>query len=133
MSGPEIETFEQFWDFYVGAHRKKSTRVLHFIGTTTAMACVAGGLLTKRRWLLLAAPIAGYGPAWIGHFFAEKNKPASFEYPLWSLRADFVMWWKTLRGEMQAEVDRVLREEQEREQASAPEERVVAVESKTVN
>lgn len=102
------ETFEQFWDFYVSQHTKKGTRIAHFIGTTAAMGCIAGGLLTKRRWLLLVAPVVGYGPAWASHFFIEKNKPATFKYPLWSLRADFIMWWKTLSGQMQAEVDRVV-------------------------
>jgi len=119
MTEPKIETFEQFWDFYVGEHRKKATRIFHFIGTTAAIGCVAGGLLTKRRWLLLMAPICGYGPAWFSHFFIEKNKPATFTYPLWSLQADFVMWWKTLSGQMQAEVDRVLRQEAEKAQREA--------------
>lgn len=109
MTDREIETFEEFWDFYVGEHKEKANRVLHFIGTTAAVGCVAGGLLTKRRWLLLLAPVVGYGPAWVGHFFIEKNKPASFKYPLWSLQADFVMWWKTVKGEMDAEVERVTR------------------------
>ncbi|HVH42877.1 MAG TPA: DUF962 domain-containing protein, partial [Labilithrix sp.] len=113
MTDPKIETFEQFWDYYVGEHKKKATRLVHFVGTTAAIGCVAGGLLTKRRWLLLLAPVVGYGPAWASHFFIEKNKPLTFEYPLWSLRADFVMWWKTLSGQMQAEVDRVLRQEEE--------------------
>ena len=108
MTAPE--TFEQFWDYYVGEHKEKATRLLHFVGTTSAIACVAGGLLTRRRWLLLLAPVLGYGPAWIGHFVVEKNRPATFSYPLWSLQADFVMWWKTIRGEMEAEVDRVVRE-----------------------
>lgn len=108
-----IETFEEFWDFYVGEHKKKTTRILHFLGTTAAVGCVAGGLLTKKRWLLLVAPIAGYGPAWVSHFFVEKNKPATFKYPLWSLQADFVMWWKMVKGQMQAEVDRVVRQEEE--------------------
>lgn len=109
MTDREIETFEEFWDFYVGEHKEKANRILHFIGTTAAVGCLAGGLLTKRRWLLLLAPLVGYGPAWVGHFFVEKNKPASFKYPLWSLQADFVMWWKTVKGEMDAEVERVVR------------------------
>ncbi|MBX3225244.1 MAG: DUF962 domain-containing protein [Labilithrix sp.] len=119
MADPKIETFEQFWDFYVGEHKKKATRIFHFVGTTAAVSCFAAGLLTKRRWLLLVAPICGYGPAWISHFFIEKNKPASFKYPLWSLQADFVMWWKTLSGQMQAEVDRVIRQEVEKARAEA--------------
>ena len=119
MADPKIETFEQFWDFYVGEHRKKATRLFHFVGTTAAVSCAAVGLLTKRRWLLLVAPFFGYGPAWISHFFIEKNKPATFKYPLWSLQADFVMWWKTLSGQMQAEVDRVVRQELEKVEAEA--------------
>jgi hypothetical protein len=107
MSEPEITTFEQFWDFYVSQHDKKATRVAHFIGTTAAMGLLAGGLLTKRRWLLLLAPVAGYGPAWFSHFFIEKNTPATFQYPLWSLQADLVMWWKMVKREMDAEVERV--------------------------
>ena len=111
----DFKSFEEFWPFYVKEHSKKSTRILHFIGTTAAMGCVAGGLLTKRRWLLAVAPVAGYGPAWIAHFFVEGNKPASFKYPLYSLRADLVMWTKMVTFKMDAEVERILREDRERE------------------
>ena len=122
MSEREIKSFEEFWPFYVGEHRKKATRIFHFVGTTAAVGCVAGALLTNRKWLLAVAPIAGYGPAWVSHFFIEKNKPASFKYPLWSLQADFVMWWKMVRGEMQAEVDKVIAAEEQAkaESASSP-------------
>ncbi len=108
QQGSRFKSFEEFWPYYVKEHSKKSTRVLHFIGTTAAMACVAGGLLTKRRWLLAVAPFAGYGPAWVSHFFIEKNRPATFTYPLWSLKADLVMWSKMAMGKMDAEVQRVL-------------------------
>jgi hypothetical protein len=108
MSTPEILTFEEFWPFYVKEHSKKSTRTLHFIGTTAAFACVAGAVVLKKRWLLALAPVVGYGPAWVSHFFIQKNRPATFKYPLWSLKADMVMWWKIARGEMDAEVERVL-------------------------
>jgi hypothetical protein len=114
MSERKYETFEEFWPFYVKEHSKKATRVMHFVGTTGAIACVAGGLLTKRRWLLAAAPVFGYGFAWASHFLIEKNRPATFTYPAWSLRADFVMWWKMVRREMDAEVERVLAEEASR-------------------
>lgn len=109
----DYKTFEEFWPYYVKEHSKPSTRLLHFIGTTGAMACVAGAVFTKRRWLLAVAPVVGYGPSWIGHFFIEKNRPATFKYPVWSLRADFRMWGKMVRGQMSAEVERVLREERE--------------------
>jgi hypothetical protein len=108
MGQREIRTFEEFWDFYVGEHRHPLNRALHFVGTTAAVSCVATGLLTKRRWLLAVGPALGYGPAWIGHFFVENNRPATLKYPLWSLQADFVMWWKIATRTMQAEVDRVV-------------------------
>jgi hypothetical protein len=114
MSEQVFGSFDEFWPFYVKEHQKKSTRILHFIGTTGAMACVAGGLLTKRRWLLAVAPVVGYGPAWISHFFIEGNKPASFKYPLYSLKADLVMWSKMVRFQMTDEVERILREDAER-------------------
>lgn len=119
MADHEFSSFEEFWPFYVKEHSKKTTRMLHFAGTTAAMACVAGAVLLKKRWLLLAAPIVGYGPSWIGHFFVEKNRPATFKYPLWSLRADFVMWGKIARGEMDAEVERVLAEDEQRAEDDA--------------
>ncbi|MBX3190612.1 MAG: DUF962 domain-containing protein [Labilithrix sp.] len=122
MADREMKSFEEFWPFYVKEHSKKATRLFHFVGTTAAMGCVAGGLLTKRRWLLALAPVVGYGPAWISHFFIEKNKPASFKYPLWSFKADLVMWSKMIRFQMSDEVERVLREEREAEEAARREE-----------
>jgi hypothetical protein len=120
MADQDFRTFEEFWPFYVKEHQKKATRILHFIGTTGAMACVAGGILTKRRWLLAVAPVVGFGPAWIAHFFVEGNEPTSFKHPLWSLRADLVMWSKMVRFQMDDEVEHVLREERDRQEAERP-------------
>lgn len=108
MAQPELESFEDFWPFYVREHANKTNRTIHFVGTTLAMASVAAALLTRRRALLLATPLLGYGFAWFGHFVVEKNRPATFTHPAWSLRGDLVMWWKTLEGTMDAEVERVL-------------------------
>lgn len=119
MDPHEFSSFEEFWPFYVKEHAKKSTRRVHFAGTSLAMACLAGGLLTKKRWLLAMAPVAGYGAAWVSHFFIEGNRPATFKHPLWSLQGDFVMWWKMVRGEMDAEVERVMAQEQVRVAADA--------------
>lgn len=130
MSERDFQSFEEFWSFYVKEHQSKTSRILHFVGTTAAMGCVAGGVLTKRRWLLAVAPVVGYGPAWVGHFVFEKNKPASWSHPIWSLRADLVMWWKMVRFQMDAEVERVLAEErEERERASSDGEREATGES----
>src|SRR5262245_25924178 len=117
MSEERFQSFEEFWPFYVREHSNKYNRRLHFVGTTLALACVAGGLLTKKRWLLALAPVAGYGCAWIGHFLLEKNKPATFKYPVWSLRGDFKMWVKMATLKMDAEVEKALAEERQPEQA----------------
>ena len=107
MSERKYGSFEEFWPFYVSQHSKKSTRTLHFIGSSLALGAVAAALVTRRPALLLGAPLAGYGAAWVSHFFVENNKPATFTYPLWSLMGDARMWWKTVNGTMDAEAERV--------------------------
>lgn len=107
-----FRTFEEFWPFYVREHSNKLNRTLHVIGTTGAIGCLAAAAITRRPLFLLAAPVVGYGFAWFGHFFVQKNKPATFTYPLWSLMGDFKMWGLTLAGKMDAEVERVMAEEE---------------------
>src|SRR5258706_7311076 len=99
------QSFEEFWPYYVSQHRNKTCRQLHFVGTTLAMGCLAVSPLVPAA--ALAAPVVGYGMAWIGHFAFERNTPASWIGPrefLWSLRGDFRMWGRTLPGAMDAEV-----------------------------
>jgi hypothetical protein len=103
-----FESFDEFWPYYVEQHKKKLTRQIHFIGTSLAVACLAGGLIGRPRWLVLLAPFAGYAPAWISHLLVERNRPATFSHPIWSLQADLVMWGKTLAGTMDEEVERIL-------------------------
>jgi hypothetical protein len=107
MSAQRIESFEDFWPHYVGAHRKPSNRALHYVGTTSAVACVAAGLITQNPLWFLAAPVVGYGPAWIGHFLVEGNRPATFGYARYSLMADFKMLGLALQGKMGDEVTRL--------------------------
>jgi hypothetical protein len=111
------ESFEDFWPLYVKQHQSKLNRTLHCIGASLALACVAAALVKRRPWLLIFAPVAGYGFAWAGHFFVEKNTPSSFSYPGYSAVANFVMYWKTITGTMDAEVERILMAEQERSKA----------------
>jgi hypothetical protein len=103
-----IATFREFWPFYVGEHVKPITRALHFIGSTLVLAIAAAAVVTGRFWLLALLPIAGYGFAWVGHFGFEKNRPATFKYPIYSFIGDWVMYGKILSGTMRAEVERVL-------------------------
>jgi hypothetical protein len=101
-----ISTFAEFWPYYVREHSHPGTRVLHFIGTTAALACFIGAFLTARWGLILLGLVVGYAFAWTGHFFIEHNKPATFKYPVWSFAADWRMWSLMLRGRMAAEVTR---------------------------
>ena len=102
----EHRTFAQFWPFYLREHSKPRTRALHYTGTSLAVAIALFALLTGRWWLLLALPLAGYGFAWVAHFRVERNRPATFTYPLWSLAADFRMWWLWLTGRLTEELEK---------------------------
>jgi hypothetical protein len=102
---PKLSSYEEFWPYYVSEHSLPSTRTLHFVGTTLVLVCFALGVLVS-PWWLLAAPLAGYGFAWAGHFFFEHNRPATFTYPLWSLRGDFRMFRLILLGRMGPELER---------------------------
>ena len=73
MSEARFRTFEEFWPFYVREHSRPATRRLHFLGTTVSVTALATGLLTGRKWLAAIAPVFGYGPAWISHFFVERT------------------------------------------------------------
>jgi hypothetical protein len=100
--------FDEFWPDYVRAHSKKLNRTLHVIGMSLALACVVAAVKQKKPWLLLGAPLFGYGFAWAGHFFVEKNSPATFSHPLYSLKGSALIFWKTINGTMDAEVERIL-------------------------
>jgi len=99
--GPQqIKSFEDFWPFYLREHSNRTNRRWHFIGTLTVhvvFACILVSWSWKWLWTL---PLIGYGLAWGGHFIFEKNRPATFKYPLWSLRADFKMFYQILLGKM---------------------------------
>jgi hypothetical protein len=107
MADTGIESFEEFWPFYVREHSRKATRLFHFVGTTAAGLTGLAAIALRKPALVPLGLVLGYGPAWVSHFFIEKNRPASFKYPLWSFAADWVMWSKMLRGTMDAEVERV--------------------------
>lgn len=94
------QTFGEFYPFYLGEHANPVCRTLHFIGTSLVVLIVAWSIWSRdARWLLLA-PVAGYGFAWVGHFFFEKNQPATFTYPFFSLAGDWVMWKDIITGKI---------------------------------
>jgi hypothetical protein len=104
---PRIPDFGEFWPFYVSQHRRPGTRALHFAGLTIAFTLIATSAATGRAFLLMWALLAGYGFAWVGHFFIEKNRPATFQYPLWSLAGDLKMYALMWQGRMSEEAERV--------------------------
>ena len=95
---PMPHSFEEFWPYYVSQHRHQTNRKLHFIGTSLALGCVAISPAVPAA--LLAAPVVGYGLSWIGHFVFEKNRPATFRHPLYSLMGDLVMFKDVLTGRL---------------------------------
>jgi hypothetical protein len=101
-----MQTFAEFWPFYLREHSKPGTRALHLVGTTLVVFILAGAIVTLRPVLLLGALVCGYSFAWVGHFFVEHNRPATFKYPLWSFAADWKMWAFALAGRLGAELER---------------------------
>ena len=100
MPKERIQTYQEFYKFYLSQHNNKTCRLLHVIGTTVVLALAITALYHQMPKLWILVPIAGYGFAWVGHFFFEKNKPATFQYPLWSLKSDFKMYFDILLGKI---------------------------------
>lgn len=96
----EFTSFSDFYPFYLREHSNRTCRRLHFAGTTLVIGMAVAAVLTGAWWLLWFLPVAGYGVAWLGHFVFEKNRPATFQYPFYSLWGDFVMYKDMLTGKI---------------------------------
>jgi hypothetical protein len=90
--------FNDFYPFYLSEHTNRISRRLHFFGTSIAIALLVAALVTRIWWLTGLAALQGYLLAWVGHFFFERNKPATFRYPCFSFIGDFRLWWEILSG-----------------------------------
>ncbi|HYI00055.1 DUF962 domain-containing protein [Hyalangium sp.] len=86
-----LRTYAEFWPFYLREHSRAATRWLHFVGTSLGLGIAVTAIMQGRASLIPAALVAAYGLAWVGHFGIEKNRPATFKYPLWSFISDFRM------------------------------------------
>ena len=90
--------FADFYPFYLSEHANRVSRRLHVVGTSIALVLLVAALVTRNGWLALAALVQGYAFAWVGHFFFEHNRPATFRYPLFSFMGDWRLWWETVTG-----------------------------------
>lgn len=99
-------SFREFYPYYLTEHSHPVNRALHFIGTALLLICVIVSVITTKWWMLVLVPLIGYGFAWVGHFFVEKNRPATFTYPFYSLASDFVMFWDFCSGQLGKKMDR---------------------------
>jgi hypothetical protein len=93
-------TFADFYPFYLSEHANRVSRRLHFAGSSIALALVVVALVTQAWWLLAVAIVQGYAFAWVGHFFFEHNKPATFKYPGFSFLGDWRLWWEIITGKI---------------------------------
>ena len=100
MAAVRYRRFADFYPYYLSQHDSRLCRRCHFFGSTLALGSLAQAATSLHAVWLLAALVAGYGGAWVGHFFYEHNRPATFDYPLYSLRADWVMYWEMLTGKL---------------------------------
>lgn len=96
-----FNSFAEFYPYYLAEHRNSSCRRLHFVGTSLVIGLLAFAVGSASWGLLLAVPLAGYGFAWAGHLLFEKNRPATFKHPLYSLAGDFVMFRDMLLGKVE--------------------------------
>jgi hypothetical protein len=92
------KTFSDFYPFYIHEHSNKTCRRIHVVGSALVLVALGMAIAARNAWWLLAMPLIGYGFAWVGHFFFEKNRPATFKYPLWSLMGDWRLFFETVTG-----------------------------------
>jgi hypothetical protein len=98
MQEKRYQSLKEFYPFYLSEHQNSTSRLLHFMGSGLAISLLLYGLVSGSFSLLWFIPLVGYGFAWVGHFFFEKNKPATFQYPFYSLASDFILFWDILTG-----------------------------------
>ena len=96
----DYKTLAEFYPYYLQEHSNRTCRRLHFIGSTLGIVLAVSAVLTATWWLLAVALVQGYAWAWVGHFFFEHNKPATFKWPWLSFKGDWKMWWQMLTGKI---------------------------------
>lgn len=98
MQETKYKSLKEFYPYYLSEHKNPTSKTLHFIGTFIVIICFFLGIYCDNNKFYIAMPFFGYGFAWVGHFFFEKNKPATFKYPFYSLASDFILFYDLLTG-----------------------------------
>lgn len=106
MAAAKYRTLDEFWPFYLSQHRRPATQALHVAGSVAAIALVGLAVAFRSWWLGLAAVVVGYAFAWVGHFFVERNRPATFTYPVKSFLSDWRLLWVVVTGRLEKELER---------------------------
>ncbi|MCA8922559.1 MAG: DUF962 domain-containing protein [Planctomycetes bacterium] len=107
MSDERRLSWGEFWPFYLGEHRDRVNQILHAIGSLSGLTCLGFAIYLRNPWLILLGLVIGYGCAWVGHFVFEKNRPATFRYPLKSFCSDWRLLALVLSGRVGAAVQRL--------------------------
>ncbi len=100
MTGVRRLAFPAFYEMYLDEHRHPVSRLLHYVGNWLAIVIALGAAFFSVWRLLWLLPLVGYGFAWVGHFFFERNRPATFRHPFFSLAGDWAMWWQITCGQL---------------------------------
>lgn len=96
----QYHSFKEFYPYYLSEHSNVTCRQLHFVGSSAGLVCLGLAAFYANPWFIFAGIFVGYLCAWIGHFFYEHNKPATFQYPFYSFAGDWVMFWQILTGKL---------------------------------
>lgn len=99
----EFANYQAFYHFYLSEHSDPICRNLHYVGSSLVLLVLCFSILSQQYHLLWSLPLIGYGFAWVGHFFFEHNKPATFKWPFWSLASDWVMFFQFITGSLPKE------------------------------
>lgn len=100
----KYHTLKDFYPYYLTEHSDSTCRTLHYIGTSLLLVIIVAAIVLRNPKILFLIPVVGYGFAWVGHFFFEKNKPATFQYPFYSLASDFIMYFHFITGKIDAKL-----------------------------
>ncbi len=96
----QYSSFSEFYPFYLSEHSDINCRRMHFAGSAVVLVVLVAAVVLQRWWWLLLLPVIGYGFAWVGHFVFEKNRPATFQYPMYSFMGDWVMFKDMITGKI---------------------------------